>query len=373
MSKFNGKIPQAMKAVLRLLTNGLRMFGRHWRLSTSVLMSLSILVLAYVNRAWLLEAFATVSEANLIWLVAAAGVIVVSYLITSQVLDSALRRQGYQLGTLRVWAIGLVAIVISQSVPAGGFGSYAFLVGSFRRRGVPSGQATLAASLEVLSYVSTMILIFLFSLSFLTAHGLATGYTSYFAATVAIIFIVGTIFVLTRSEVQLALWLISIKDKLAQLLRREWDDTWVLSKVHELAHGRALFATRRRDVLWLMFIEFIGLLGHSLGMLLVLRGLGIHTNILVVLAAFGIALITSSFNVLPGGGGTVEAALITVLAQLGMGVAAVPAAIIFRLLNFWLVLPLAAGCYYWLIHEPYVQPDAPATVAASAPSSEYSE
>lgn len=364
-----------MKAILRLLTKTIQMFTRNWRIATSVLMSLSIFVLAYQNRGWLLEAFATVRETNPYWMAGALGVILLSYFITSQVLTWALRRQGYHLGLVRMWAVGLVAIVISQSVPAGGVGSYAFLVGSFRRRGVRSGQATLVASLEVVSYVSTMIVIFLFSLLFLTARGLATGYTSYFAAGAALLFIAGFIFVLTRSEVQLALWLLKIKDSVAHLLHREWDDTWVLHKVRELAHGRSLFASRRRDVLWLMLIQFAGLSGHSLAMLMVLRGLGVQTNFMVVLASFGIALITSTFNVLPGGGGTVEAALITILTQLGIGVLAVPAAIIFRLFNFWLMLPLSAVCYYWLVHEPYVQPDSTMSImpTASTPSSEYSE
>jgi hypothetical protein len=40
-----------------------------------------------------------------------------------------------------------------------------------------------------------------------------------------------------------------------------------------------------------------------------------------------------------------------VLVQLGTGSAAVPAAIIFRLFNFWLLMPVAAGSYYWLMHE----------------------
>jgi uncharacterized protein (TIRG00374 family) len=81
-----------------------------------------------------------------------------------------------------------------------------------------------------------------------------------------------------------------------------------------------------------------------------LRSLGTSTSFLTVMAAFGIALLTSTLNVLPGGGGTVEAALVAVLTQLGVGAEAVPAAILFRLLNFWLVLQIAAACFAWLTH-----------------------
>ena len=51
----------------------------------------------------------------------------------------------------------------------------------------------------------------------------------------------------------------------------------------------------------------------------ILRSLGTSTSFLTVLSAFGIALLTSTVNVLPGGGGTVEAALVAVLTHLGVG------------------------------------------------------
>jgi uncharacterized membrane protein YbhN (UPF0104 family) len=104
-----------------------------------------------------------------------------------------------------------------------------------------------------------------------------------------------------------------------------------------------------------MLIQTTGLMGHSFAMLMVFWSLGVHPSFFIVVAAFGIALITSTFNVLPGGGGTVEAAMVAVLR--GVGVTAVATTIIFRLLNFWLLLPVAAGCYYWLMHEPVPEKD----------------
>jgi len=101
----------------------------------------------------------------------------------------------------------------------------------------------------------------------------------------------------------------------------------------------------------LVLIQLTALCGHSFGMYLILRSLGTSTSFLTVLAAFGIALLTSTVNVLPGGGGTVEAAIVAVLTQLGVGAEAVPAAILFRLLNFWMMLPIAAGCYGWLMRD----------------------
>jgi len=322
-----------------------------WKLATSVLISLAILVLAYLNRTWIVEAFGLLREARPVWLVLAFVLIGLSYLISSQVFNVILRSLGYRMSLLRLWASALVAIVISQSVPAGGVGSYAFLLTNFTRRGISSGEAALLASLETLSYVVAMLLVFSFSLIFLTGHGLVTGRASYMAAVIGAAVLGAVAFVLTRRAETLRSWLIGLKNGLAWLLRRSWGDSWINHIVIDLDRGRTLLSSRRRDVALLVLIQITALSGHSLAMLLVLYSLNVSTSFAVVLTAFGIALITSTFNVLPGGGGTVETALVAVLTQIGVGPAAVPAAVIFRLFNFWLAAPIAAACYHWLMHE----------------------
>ncbi|MCG8346621.1 MAG: flippase-like domain-containing protein [Chloroflexales bacterium] len=327
------------------------MQGRCWQLLISALISFGILVLALINHHKIIEAFGILKQARPMWLIVALIITILGYIISSQVFRIVLRSLGYRLGALRLWATTLVAIVISQSVPAGGLGSYAFLVGKFNRHGVPSGQAALIASLEALSYVTAMLMIFSFSLLYLTTHRIVTGESSYLAALVAVLVIGGAVFVLSRSVPTLTGWLLSIKNALARVFRSSWGDEWVHRVVGELARGRSLVAGRRRDVALLIGIQLTALSFHSLAMLVVLYSLGVSVSFLIVLTAFGIALITSTFNVLPGGGGTVEVALVAVLVKLGTGEAALPAAIIFRLLNFWLFAPVAAVCYHWLMHE----------------------
>lgn len=327
------------------------MQGRRWQLLISALISFGILALALINRHKIIEAFGILKQARPLWLIAALLITLLGYIISSQVFRIVLRSLGYRLGALRLWATALVAIVISQSVPAGGVGSYAFLVGKFNRHGVPPGQSALIASLEALSYVTAMLMIFSFSLLYLTTHRIVTGEASYLAALVAILVIGGAVFVLSRPVATLTNWLLSIKNVLARAFRSSWGDERVHRVVGELARGRSLIAGRRRDVALLVGIQLTALSFHSLAMLVVLYSLGVSVSFLIVLTAFGIALITSTFNVLPGGGGTVEVALVAVLVQLGTGEAALPAAIIFRLLNFWLFAPVAAVCYHWLMHE----------------------
>ncbi len=324
-----------------------------WRLALGVLLNVGILVFALLNRAWIVEALGLMRDARPLGLLAALAIILASYLISSQVFQVGLRSMGYRFSVLRLWATALVAIVTSQSFPAGGVASYAFLVGAFRRRGVSAGQTALVATLEALSYSTAMVLFATFGLAYLAAHTIGGGslplIEPLLAGLVAVLLIGGAVFALTRGEATLTGWLRALHRLLARTIRRPRSDVWVGSAVAEMARGRALVADQPGMLTLLVLIQMTALSGHSLALFIILLSLGVRISFLAVLASFGIALLTSTVNVLPGGGGTVEAALVAVLTQFGAGAAALPAAILFRLLNFWFMLPLAAAGYGWLM------------------------
>jgi uncharacterized protein (TIRG00374 family) len=161
----------------------------------------------------------------------------------------------------------------------------------------------------------------------------------------------GAALLLTRPPTTLARWLRAVNRQLSRVLRRSPSDGWVTRTTEEIVGARTLIAERKRLVLLLVLIQLVALSGQSLALYVILYSLGAPASIGAVVAAFGIALLTSTFNVLPGGGGTVETILVVTLTQLAAGAAAVPAAILFRLLNFWVMLPLAGAGYAWLSRE----------------------
>jgi len=325
------------------------MRARRWQIVFSALLTIGVLVLAYIKRARIALAITQLREIRPSWLLLALALELLAFFLASQVYYRVLRSLGYRFSRLRLWATALVAIILSQSVPAGGVASYAFLVQTFRRRGVAPGHAALVASLEALSYTGGMLLLFGFGISYLIFH---TGFgaaqdnrTSLIAAGVAVGVVGSAVFLLTRDQRVLTRWLLALKRRVAGLLRQNWSDAPIYKLVEELARGRELIVARRGELAVLVLIQLSALTVHSLAMLTVLWGLGADASVFVVLTAFGIALITSTFNILPGGGGTVEAALVLSLTQLGMESEAYVAAVIFRLLNFWLMAPIAALCY----------------------------
>jgi len=330
----------------------------YWRLALGVLMSAGIAVLVILNRAWLLEALGLARTARPLWLAAALVIILTSYMISGQVFRVALWRSGRRIGTLRAWITALVAIIISQSMPAGSVGSYAFLVGTFKRQGATTEQSALVAALEALSYASAMVLIAIFSVGYLALHvsTAGAGATAFLAPLVAALGAVAAIgggaIALTQNPATLERWFDHVNGMLARVRPRAQGLDWPSRAAGQIARGRALIAENRPTLVLLIGIQLTALCGHSLAMLLILLSLGVHTSFAVVLAAFGAALVTSLLNVLPGGGGTIETILAAVLGLLGAGPAAIPAAIIFRLLNFWLLLPFAALAYAWMMYEP---------------------
>jgi uncharacterized protein (TIRG00374 family) len=321
------------------------------------LISAGILLLAFVNRAWIMEALGLARAAQPVGLLLAFVVIMASFLISSQVFHVALYSLGRHVGVLRLWATAVVAIVTSQLFPAGSVASYAFLVDTFRRRGASAAEAVLVATLEMLSYAGAMLIFSIFGLAYLAGRILAADpdgsslLAPLLGVGIAVLVIGSVLLALTRDEATLARWLLRFDRLLPHPLRRSRDGAWVYAVVGDLARMRALIGERRGMITLLVLIQLIALSGHSLGLYLVLHSLGAAPSFLTVLSAFGIALLMSTVNVLPGGGGTVEAALVAVLAQLGAGAAAIPAAIVFRLLNFWVMLPIAAGCYAWLAQD----------------------
>jgi len=319
----------------------------------SVAASVLIMVLVWFNRSWLVDALGLARSARTELLAASLGMILLSYLASSRVFGVVLGSLHHRVGAMRLWATAVTAIVISQSIPAGGIGSYAFLLSAFRRRGIAAGHAALLAALEALSYAAAMLLIGVFSVAYLLVHATAGGgalAAPLTAGAVAVVTISGAVWALQRPERTLRRVVIHISALLPARRRRA-----AARSLHriaiELLRARELLTTQPRLVALLLTVQLVALCGHGLALMLLIWALGAPCSYGVALAAFGVALITSTFNVLPGGGGTVETAVVAVLLQLGVGAEAVPAAILFRLLNFWALLPVAGVGYFWLMQS----------------------
>jgi uncharacterized protein (TIRG00374 family) len=311
---------------------------------------LLVAVLALVAYSWptIQESLVLMRHARPGWLALSVLAVAAGFICAGQIYGRVLGLLGYSAPQPWLVSAAMVSILISQAIPAGTVGSYAFLTASLRKRGVPNTSVALLASLELFTWVGGMLLLFCYGLGYkmLTIHDSSAAHLAYPALALALASAGGFGFAATRPRATLHRWVHSLSLVLGRLFRRSWSEERIHQIVDELETNQRLVMQRPRQALALIWLQLLVFGLHSLALLMLIYALGFSAPPLAVLAAYGLALIVSTFTALPGGGGTVEAALALALTTEGVPAeAALGVTILFRLFSFWLLLPLGAICY----------------------------
>lgn len=300
------------------------------------------------------DALTRIRSADPLWLSLAIIALGAGFLSAGQIYGQVLHALGFRARYLWLCAAAMVSILISQTIPAGTVASYAFLTASMRKRGVPPASVTLIAGLELLSWIGAMLVLFAYGLFYMLVIAHETiAPVAYSAAIMAVMLLGGWIYIGSRPIACLHTWSRQITRLLERVFGTLWDDEQIDRVVHELDVNRRLLFDRPRVSLRLIGLQLIVFILHSLALMLLLHSLGVVVKPAATLAAYGLALIVGTFTALPGGGGTVEAALtLTLVAQGVPPDAALGTSLLFRLLNFWLLLPVGAIAYRLLVRDP---------------------
>ncbi len=314
-------------------------------------------LLIYQSRHEVGEAFRLLRNADPLWIGAALLAITAGFVLGGLIYGRVLATLGFRASLPWLTATALVAILINQLLPAGAVVAYAFLVTSLRRRGFPSGSVAMVAGLELLSWNGAVLTAFVYGLIFLLVTTGASGASvSYAAVGFAAGLLLFILYMGTRPDESLRAFGLRIKSFALMRLNMLIDSVRVHQIIEEIISSRRTMLEHPGRMLSLVGMQ-LGIFGlHGLALLALLYALGVSTPYFAVMAAYGLSLIASAFVVLPGGGGAVEAALTVSLRAQGVPAdAAIGAAIVFRLLNFWMLLPLGAVCYQWLTHRSVVR------------------
>ena len=288
------------------------------------------------------------------WLALAAVAILVGFLCAGQIYGRVLATLGYKAPSLWLCAAAMVTMLLSQALPFGTVASYAFLTTSLRKRAVPTSSVAVIASLELLSWGGAMLILFVYGMLYviITTSNSTLARASLSGFATVVVLIGGYLYLGTRPRATLHLWAMNVKRTLERIFGPIWHDSQVQRMVDEITHNRRLMAEQPWRVLSLILLQLIIFTLQSLALLAILHGLGVAVGPLATLAAYGLALIVSTYTVLPAGGGTVEAALTVGLTIQGVPLeAALGATVLFRLFSFWLLLPLGALCYRVLMRD----------------------
>jgi uncharacterized protein (TIRG00374 family) len=302
--------------------------------------------LGYSTWAELIHAYELLKTADPLWIGVAFVMIVLGFVTAGFIYGSVLAVLDHH--EALHWLIGtaLVGILLNQTVPMGSVAAYAFLVAALRRRGFPSGSVAIVAGTELLSWNAAALLLFSAGLFFIsvtadyTASGpIVTGLTIVFAIAVLVVTVV------TRPASVVLHWLARLQ-RLIGRLGIEWDTRSLVLTIEEISKSRAVFAAKPWRLVRIIFLQMMIFVLHAVALTALLHSVRIDVPYIDVLAAYGMSLIVSLFTVLPGGGGAVEAALSFALHLQDVPLeGALSAAILFRLLSFWSMLPFGAVFY----------------------------
>jgi uncharacterized protein (TIRG00374 family) len=324
---------------------------------------LAILLTVFIRnwdqiRVKAVEAIDLCRAANPIWLALAAAAILGGFLCAGQIYGRVMATLGHRAPSLWLSAAAMVTILLSQALPVGTVASYAFLTTSLRRRGVPATSVAVIASLELLSWGGAMLILFVYGMIYVLATTSSSIGGASLIGFISVAVLIGVyLFIGSRPRETLHSWAMRVKAAIERVVGPVWHESQVQKMVDELAHNRRLMVEQPARVLMLICLQLTIFTLHSVALLAILHGLGVSIAPLAALAAYGLALIVSTYTLLPAGGGTVEAALTVALTVQGVPLeAAIGASVLFRLLSFWLLLPLGAICYRTLLRHTRNRP-----------------
>lgn len=224
--------------------------------------------------------------------------------------------------------VELSGLLVDRILPAG-IGGLGLNVLYLRARQHTTTQAgTVAALNNTLGFVGHLLLaVVVIGGSFLTGRSVALRLPSLYQWLVILILFIA---------------LLSILTGVAYVRRWPW-----LARVRQQLAAMAHYYAKQPGRLLLAVVVSAGLtLGNVLGLWFAALALGLSVSFLVVFLVFTLGVAAGTATPTPGGLGGIEAALAAGLASQGIPIAsAVAAALLFRLVNFWLGLPIGGAAY----------------------------
>ncbi|NBU64726.1 MAG: UPF0104 family protein [Chloroflexia bacterium] len=324
-----------------------------WAWVISIILIAVVISLAYTARHEISAAWYLLQTADPLFVTAAFGTILLGFVCAGLIYGEVLTALAQKEKLPWLIATALVAIMLNQTVPMGSVAAYAFLVTALRKRGFPASSVAVVAGTELLSWNGAALLMFSGGLLYLSVTANFTAslpITSALATAISTVFIV--MIIVTRPVHTVNRWLHTIRTTL-QRLRIDWNIHSAELLIEEIAKSRAIFAARPGRFMRIILLQMLIFSCHALALTFLLHSMRLDVPYPHVLAAYGMSLIASLFTLLPGGGGAVEAALSITLHLQGVPLkGALGAAILFRLLSFWMLLPLGGILYRMLTHTP---------------------
>jgi uncharacterized protein (TIRG00374 family) len=303
-----------------------------------LVLALVVQVLVLPQLAGTRKAIEVLGDVDVRWLIAGVLLEIGAFLAYGQ-----LTRALTGLSFVTAARITLASTGISHVVPGGGVASVSFGFRMLTRAGVRGEDAGFALATQGLgSAVVLNVILWLALVVTIPLRGFDPVYgTAAIVGAVLITLVGAAVLLLTRGRDATARFVVRLADKVPFVPAER-----VGEGMHHLA-DRLSMLLRDRKLLGRSFVwAALNWLLDAASLWVFVAAFGVSVSPDVLLVAFGIAYVVAAIPITPGGLGVVEAVLTSMLVAGGapraealLGVAA------YRLVNFWLPIPLGALAY----------------------------
>jgi uncharacterized protein (TIRG00374 family) len=276
----------------------------------------------------------------------AVGVEAASLLSYALLYRTILRQMGHPVRVFVVAEVTMATFLISHLVPGGSAAGTAVNVDAMQDQGVPASTTAVAVLLTSLISAVAILILFAAGLAYsLAKRSLPFAYVT--TAAIALPILAGLIglVVLASFRPSLAASAGRLLGRGIHRLRRSVDPEALAGRARGLARQARRVFDRRAFSIALGF-GVANWLVDAFVLYLMFLAVGFHQHFGAVLVAYSIANLLAVIPLTPGGLGIVEATLVALSIPFGAPrQIAVVAVIGYRLIEFWLPLPVGAVAY----------------------------
>ncbi|HZL65015.1 MAG TPA: flippase-like domain-containing protein [Thermoleophilia bacterium] len=295
------------------------------------------------------HALALLREASLPLLLAAVVVEAASLVFYSLLFRRLLGLLRYPVGLALALRINLAGLAAAHLFSAGGVGGAALTYRVLQKRGMPHSIVLIAVIFQNAFAYSVLFLLFGIGLAILVIRGQANDFALAFASTLV---------VLLLALAAYGFWLLNHPSSLRRRARQIVD--LLGRRIHRLRVPHARLDEWLDGVVegWRRLRKdgrrHVRTVGQASGywafdiacLALVLLAFGQHLSVDALLIAYPVGNVVGAFSPTPGGLGAVEGVLIGLLVGFGLAPgAAVAVVLVYRLINFWLPIPVGLLTY----------------------------
>jgi putative heme transporter len=289
---------------------------------------------------------ATVALGHLRWAWVVLGVVAEggSFLAFALLQRMMLRAGGVNVAVGPMAAITMAANAITNSIPAGSAIAPVYSFRQYRQRGADQALAGWSVVAAFVAESVTLAVVAAVGVSVAGAEGASLDLVGVTVTVLILAIAMGVVFVQKRALV----WTVSAALRLCQRLTgwprgelaHHIDRIILRLTVVRLSPGQMVGALRLALVNWLLDCGCLALSFLAVGAPVPWKGL---------LLAYGAGQLAANLPITPGGLGVVEGSLtIALVAYGGAAPSTVVAVLLYRLLSFWLALPVGWGAWGWL-------------------------